>query len=295
MTPGLRRSRDRRLLAGVAGGLAQRFDVNVYLVRAIFVVLTIFWGLGAAVYLVLWIVMGPSVSAGDQHLERGRATVSSSHRLTIAVAAGIVVLGVLAVAVVHPLAVVGPGLGVAWILFLVVLAVMAIKTTSRRVTIRRVVGVTFLGVASFAILVVSGFLGFLASTGVPLSGGNGDHLFAPSSFAQVRHAYRTEFGVATVDLSSVEFPATGFLLVASVAAGQLRIIVPADAVVSLTTSVGVGTVHTSPDAVAGVATSPYSAVPPGRVGVAQNRRPHVTLEARVGAGLIELMRASRPS
>ena len=42
----LRRSRDRRVIAGVAGGIAERFDVNENLVRAIFVALTLFLGIG---------------------------------------------------------------------------------------------------------------------------------------------------------------------------------------------------------------------------------------------------------
>ncbi len=278
----------------MAGGLAERFDVNVYLVRAIFVVLSFFWGLGVAIYLVMWIVMGPSMSIDEDSLERGRPNVSSSHRLTIAVCAAIVALGILAVAVLRPLAVVGPSLGLAWVIFLVVLAVVAVKTASRRVTIRRAVGLAFLSLASVAIIVVSGFLAFLASTGVALNGGNGDHFFAPSSFSQVHHAYRTEFGVATLDLSAVEFPATGFTLTASVAAGQLTIVVPGDAVVSLTTNVGAGTVQTS-STVEGISASSYTALPRGARRVGTKSSPHVTIDARVGVGLIDLVRATGAS
>lgn len=291
----LRRSRERRLLVGVAGGLAERFDINVYLVRAIFVVLTIFWGLGAAIYLVLWLVMGSSLTPSDDSVDVARPRVSTSHRLTFAVAAAVVALGILAVAVLRPVRALGPSVGLAWVVFLVVLAIVAIKTSSRRLTIRRVVGVAFLTAASGLILVISAVLAFLASTGVPLSGGIGDHHFSPSSFAQVRHAYRTEFGVATIDLSAVEFPVAGFSLVATVAAGQLDIVVPADAVVSLSTSVGTGRVSTSSSSVEGVGTSPYTSLPTGLSGGAGRSRPHVTIDARVGAGLIDLMRAVSPS
>lgn len=48
-----RRSSDR-VLAGVAGGLADRLGVSAGYVRAAFVVATALWGLGAVVYVVLW-------------------------------------------------------------------------------------------------------------------------------------------------------------------------------------------------------------------------------------------------
>lgn len=291
----LRRSRERRVLVGVAGGLAERFDVNVYLVRAIFVVLTIFWGLGAAIYLVLWLVMGSSLTPSDDSVEVARPRVSTSHRLTFAVVAAVIALGFLAVAVLRPVGALGPSVGLAWVVFLLVLAVVAIKTSSRRLTIRRVVGVAFLTVTSALILVISAVLALLASTGVPLSGGIGDHHFSPSSLARVRHAYHTEFGVATIDLSAVEFPVAGFSLVATVAAGQLDIVVPADAVVSLSTSVGVGRVSTSSSSVEGAATAPYASLPTGLSGGRGRSRPHVTIDARVGAGLIDLMRAVSPA
>jgi phage shock protein PspC (stress-responsive transcriptional regulator) len=46
----LRRSYDDRMLGGVAGGLARYFGVDTTIVRIAFVVLTLFGGLGIAVY-----------------------------------------------------------------------------------------------------------------------------------------------------------------------------------------------------------------------------------------------------
>jgi phage shock protein PspC (stress-responsive transcriptional regulator) len=47
----LRRSYDDRMLGGVAGGVARYFGIDTTIVRIAFVVLTLFGGLGIAVYL----------------------------------------------------------------------------------------------------------------------------------------------------------------------------------------------------------------------------------------------------
>ncbi len=55
----LTRSADDRMLAGVAGGLADYLDIDPVLVRLIFVIIALFGGgiTGLAIYVVLWIVM----------------------------------------------------------------------------------------------------------------------------------------------------------------------------------------------------------------------------------------------
>jgi phage shock protein PspC (stress-responsive transcriptional regulator) len=292
----LRRSRERRVVAGVAGGIAERFDVNENLIRIIFVVLTFFWGLGVAIYLVLWVVLR-SADNGEVPTTLPTPTpVSTSRRLTIAVVAALVVLAGLAIAVAHPFRVLGPSLALAWIVFLVALAIIAVRTPARRLTLRRIAGIIFLVGASFLIIVVGAVIGFLDSTGVSLAGGNGDHVWQPTSLAQVAHGYNTLFGVGTLDVSAVDFPATGFLITASVAAGELRIVVPADAVVSLSTNVGAGVVVDTPVSIPGVSTVDFTPLPSAISSTQILRAPHLTIDARVGAGRIDLMRAaSRPS
>lgn len=53
----LYRSRTNRKLAGVCGGLAQYFNTDATLIRALFVVFALLAGPGLVVYLVLWIVV----------------------------------------------------------------------------------------------------------------------------------------------------------------------------------------------------------------------------------------------
>jgi phage shock protein C len=55
----LRRSRDRRMIAGVIGGLAEYFDIDVTLARVIFVIVSIVSAAfpGIFVYIALWLLM----------------------------------------------------------------------------------------------------------------------------------------------------------------------------------------------------------------------------------------------
>ncbi len=55
---GLYRSRHHHIIAGVAGGLAERFNVPVWLMRLIWIILLLPGGIpGLVPYLVLWIVI----------------------------------------------------------------------------------------------------------------------------------------------------------------------------------------------------------------------------------------------
>jgi phage shock protein PspC (stress-responsive transcriptional regulator) len=53
----LLRPRGGRLVAGVCVGLADYFGVDVNLVRLGFGVFTVFWGLGALIYALAWLVL----------------------------------------------------------------------------------------------------------------------------------------------------------------------------------------------------------------------------------------------
>ncbi|HJR64241.1 MAG TPA: PspC domain-containing protein [Gemmatimonadaceae bacterium] len=55
----LRRSKSDRILAGVLGGIAERFDMDATLVRVVFVLVSILSAAfpGVLVYILLWIVM----------------------------------------------------------------------------------------------------------------------------------------------------------------------------------------------------------------------------------------------
>ena len=52
----LYRSRTDKMLGGVCAGLGELLDIDPTIVRLVFVLLTIWGGAGAVVYLVLWLI-----------------------------------------------------------------------------------------------------------------------------------------------------------------------------------------------------------------------------------------------
>lgn len=62
--PRLVRRTDRRMIAGVAAGLGDYFEIDPTLVRLGFVLLSFFGGAGLVLYLVMWVVVPtPELSA----------------------------------------------------------------------------------------------------------------------------------------------------------------------------------------------------------------------------------------
>lgn len=53
----LLRSRENRLIAGVCGGIAEYFSLDVSVVRLLAVLLTVFGGMSIWVYIILWVVI----------------------------------------------------------------------------------------------------------------------------------------------------------------------------------------------------------------------------------------------
>ncbi|MDP9319341.1 MAG: PspC domain-containing protein, partial [Actinomycetota bacterium] len=58
----LRRSTDRRAVAGVAEGLSRHFDIDPIIVRVLFAALTFFGGAGIILYLALWLTVPNDLS-----------------------------------------------------------------------------------------------------------------------------------------------------------------------------------------------------------------------------------------
>ena len=53
----LTRPKDGRMVAGVCAGLAAYFRVDIIVVRLLFGVFAVFWGLGALIYLFAWAIL----------------------------------------------------------------------------------------------------------------------------------------------------------------------------------------------------------------------------------------------
>jgi phage shock protein C len=72
-TKRITRSRSERMIAGVAGGIAAYFNINPMFVRLAFVVLALINGIGAVLYLALWLIVPNEGSVSE-----GRATIGEA-------------------------------------------------------------------------------------------------------------------------------------------------------------------------------------------------------------------------
>lgn len=290
------------MIAGVAGGLGERFDVDANIVRVLFVVLTIAGGAGVVLYVAMWVLLPLADAPGGVSAPRTHASRwARLSRLLLAVMAVVLVI----VVVGHALRghwLNGPGgwgwgvrpfFGLAWLALLVALVVVAARAGSRGRGLWRVFATLLLVGLCAVVLTVGAGLTYLATTGVPITGGSGSRTWQPTSLADVRHQYRTFIGTETVDLRAVRFPATGYEVAASVTVGVLTVYVPAGAVVDLHTHVGAGTTSTFLGSPVGWNLSVFHGIPSSLTSAAQvARAPHLSLDAEVGAGRLEIVRAA---
>jgi phage shock protein C len=87
MAAQLTRSKTDRVIAGVAGGIAERFGLSPALVRAAWVVSIFFGGLGILVYVVLWIALPegpaqvPAIRIAEERYARGEISTEELRRI----------------------------------------------------------------------------------------------------------------------------------------------------------------------------------------------------------------------
>jgi phage shock protein PspC (stress-responsive transcriptional regulator) len=83
----LTRSESNRVIAGVAGAIAQRLGVNTNLVRLAFVLSAFFGGFGILTYLILWIVLPKGtalvtpIRIAEERFARGEITAAELERI----------------------------------------------------------------------------------------------------------------------------------------------------------------------------------------------------------------------
>lgn len=292
----LHRSSSHRIVGGVAGGLSERFDLDANLFRVGFVLLSIAWGFGVLVYLALWILMPRDPNGEPAKTDRPVREKTESNWTYLALSVALVVVALIAWSAFgrRPFYNHGPGFGrglfLIWVLFLVVLAFVALRGSSRRVSLGRVVAVFFISLLTLVILIAGGLLTYLATTGVPITGGTGERSWTPTSLSATGHTYRTEFGSAVVDLRGVKFPASGFHVYASVAIGNLTIDVPNNTVVDLHTHVGAGSVFFGRMSQYGWEPVPFIGVPSNLTAAQAAKAPHLWISAQVGIGHLNILR-----
>ena len=128
------------MIAGVAGGIADRFAIDVNIVRVAFVVCTCLWGLGAAIYLAMWALV-PTADAGVVPRRRGdwRGCLLESSRtsmLTVLLLVGALSIGLIFSTPWWGGPRWGGGIGAAWVLLLLALLLVAVLRPARRLLIQ---------------------------------------------------------------------------------------------------------------------------------------------------------------
>ena len=87
MSPQLTRSETDRVIAGVAGGIAERFGINSTLLRLAWVLAILFGGFGVLAYLILWLVLPkshpqtPAVRIAEERYARGEISAAELERI----------------------------------------------------------------------------------------------------------------------------------------------------------------------------------------------------------------------
>jgi phage shock protein C len=87
MSAPITRSESDRLVAGVAGGIAQRFGINSTLVRLAWLLSVLFGGFGILAYLILWIVLPkgspriPAIRIAEERYARGEISAAELARI----------------------------------------------------------------------------------------------------------------------------------------------------------------------------------------------------------------------
>lgn len=70
-TKKLHRSQTDKIIAGIAGGIGEYFEVDPTIVRLIFVLITLFGGSGVLLYLILWVLV-PKNPEGKMVIDKDR-------------------------------------------------------------------------------------------------------------------------------------------------------------------------------------------------------------------------------
>jgi phage shock protein C len=83
----LTRSKTDRVIAGVAGGVAERFGLDPTLVRIAWVISIFFGGFGVLLYVVLWIALPagpaqvPAIRIAEERYARGEISAEELRRI----------------------------------------------------------------------------------------------------------------------------------------------------------------------------------------------------------------------
>ena len=290
------RSREDRVLGGVAGGLGRYFGVDPIIFRIGFVGLTLVSGIGLILYLGALLFVPVE---GEEQAPRRRVLTW----------VGVGALAVLALWLFTQSFFWfdggGPGLFFPPVPFLLLLLLGAAvywaargrgdgtrRETGRRLAIAAAVVVTApLVVGAFRgglrWLVVPALLialptGVVAAADLELNGGYGKYEYAPVSFAQLPTEYEIAAGKLEVDLRQVEFPESERRLDIDLGMGEAVLVVPEDVCVVTRANIGAGYLRVYDRHSAGFNVDSDESV-------ATTTVPRLVVNADIGAGALQIV------
>jgi phage shock protein PspC (stress-responsive transcriptional regulator) len=278
----LERSRSNRKIAGVAGGLAQYFDLDPVIYRVGFIILTLLGGSGLLLYVAAWLILpeeGKDESIAAEVLRERRDRPWALIGLGLIGVAGLVLLGRL------DLSPDGDGIWVG-------LAVLGgiLLWNHRRGDARphrgvRIVLGTLLALIIAALAALAVAVGSFGNIG----DGIGHHDYRVSSSLDIDHSYKLGIGDLNVDLSDVQLPRGATPVTVRVGIGKLHVTVPSNAIVQYKAGVDAGDLSIFGADSSGHNVDRNGSLNPTSTGDA----PVLVLDTHVGVGQIEIDRGVR--
>jgi phage shock protein PspC (stress-responsive transcriptional regulator) len=266
------------MISGVCGGIARYFGVDSTVVRIAAVVLALFGGAGALLYVAALLLMPSDDPSATQAGGNRTLTIVGVSLLLLVSAPFILGGGFLAAGLAVPLAMLalagllvwwlvsgeGPGgsgrdiarraaLGVGVLVLCgVIAAAGALAAGLGGGTVAAA-----LVIAAGAMLIIGAFfggvrwlippalslalaVGFVSAAGIDLEGGVGERDYRPTSASELRDNYRVGMGQLTLDLRDAKLPSGDTHVNLDVGMGEARLIVPEDVCVASAADIGMG-------------------------------------------------------
>ena len=257
----LRRSRDDKMIAGVAGGIGEYFGIDPVLVRIGFIGLALLGGAGLVLYPVAWVLVpdADGSARGWRELLRFSALVIGA----IVLLAGLFLAAAVAVGF-------GGGTTVAIAVLIAGIAIFVAAFGGGRLR--------WLIVPAFAVALGATAM---AATDVDLNGGFKDRQVVVRDASRLRAAYKVGAGRVELDLRAMRFPRGDTRVDAKVGAGELRVLVPPGVCVATDSHVNIGRILWFGHETGGTDLDQ-------RTNASEPGAPRLVLHGDVGAGSLEV-------
>lgn len=276
----LERSRSDRKIAGVAGGLAQYFDLDPIIFRIGFIILTVLGGSGLLVYVAGWLILpeeGKDESIAAEVLRNRREKPWALIGLGLLALAGLILLGS------NDLWPSGDGI---WIVLALVGGIILWRQRRAERGRRRVLPIVLGVLAALIVAAVASGAVAVAALG-NLGDGVGDKTYRVSSAADLSKSYKLGIGTLELDLSHAQLPTGRTPLRLRAGIGRIHLVVPADTVVTYHAKADVGDLK-----ILGQERSDWKPVLSGRQAPSTIGGRVLVVDAKVGVGEVDIDRAA---